>query len=389
MTTLPIPFIPNLDDVNAILEDAVALGASDIVLKALSKPVMKLHGHWHRIDDLPPLTINDVQEVLKLIIGDDRYATFQGTKEADFQLGTPTCRFRVNAALQRGGPFLTFRPIPASPPKLDDLQLLEEDRILNVLKNLITLPRGLILVTGPTGSGKSTTLAAMINHLNHTQKRHVITIEDPIEFMHPDVQCVIEQREVGQDTHGFSQALRGVLRQTPDVILVGEMRDPETIEAAITAAETGHLVISTVHTNSAPESISRILDVMPGDRQNQIKTQLAATLKAVITQQLVPRASGEGRQIVLEIMIVDKVLGAIITSDSKNTLASYYDHMHSHAEDGNTMMDRHLAIAVKMGRVTAASAEARVVERKRYDSYMSTLNVRETPTARANPFTRR
>jgi len=350
---------------------------------------MNLHGHWHRIDEFPPLTISDVQDVLKLIIGDERYADFLTKKEADFRLGTPTCRFRVNAAIQRGGPYLTFRPIPASPPDLDDLQLLEEDRTLNVLKNLITLPRGLILVTGPTGSGKSTTLAAMINHLNHTQKRHVITIEDPIEFMHPDVNCVIEQREVGEDTHSFSNALRGVLRQTPDVILVGEMRDPETIEAAITAAETGHLVISTVHTNSAPESISRILDVMPGDRQNQIKTQLAATLKAVITQQLVPKATGEGRQIILEIMIVEGPVTSLITSDGKNNLASYYDHMHAHTDRGNTLMDRHLAMAVKLGRVTAASAESRVVDRKRYDSYMSTLTTREAPATKPNPFTRR
>lgn len=381
-------FVPTLEDISAILEDAVEQGASDIILKHLSPPIMKLHGQWHPIEDLPAISIGELQELIRTMIGEHKFADFEREKEADFRLSTPQHAFRVNASFQRGGPKLTFRPVPKAPPALQDLQLLEEDRILPVLKQLIELPRGLVLITGGTGSGKSTTLAAMIHHINQHHRRNIVTIEDPIEFVHEDRQAIIAQREIGSDTHGFAQALRGVLRQTPDIILVGEMRDPETIEAAITAAETGHLVISTVHTNNAPGSISRIVDAMPEGRTNQIRTQLAATLKGVITQQLVPRADGEGRQVALEIMLVNQPVQQLITVGEGN-LNKYYDDMATREADGTTLMDRQLAVAVQQKVVTAASAESRVMQPERYARYLQNLPASpQRPNTPRNAWTR-
>jgi len=388
-TVSSLPFNPTPEDLSAVLEDAVDQGASDIILKHLSPPIMKLLGEWHPVQDMPPISISELQELLRLMIGDERYALFEKHKEDDFRFGTEHHSFRVNASYQRGGPKLTFRPVPKAPPTLEDLQLLESERIIPALKRLIELPRGLILLTGGTGSGKSTTLAAMINYINHKHRRNIITIEDPIEFVHEDDRSVIAQREVGEDTQGFSQALRGVLRQTPDIILVGEMRDPETIEAAITAAETGHLVISTVHTNNAPSSITRIVDAMPADRTNQIRTQLSATLKGVITQQLVPRASGSGRQVCLEVMMISQPIQQLISSGDSQ-INKYYDDMVTREVDGTTLMDRQLAVGVKQGILTSSSAESRVMMSDRYAQYIQSVRA-TTPTrpaTTANPWTR-
>ncbi|WP_051935615.1 type IV pilus twitching motility protein PilT [Deinococcus sp. YIM 77859] len=372
LNTEPATFTPTLEDISAILEDAVDQGASDIILKHLAPPIMKLNGEWHPVPDLPEITISDLEELLKTMLGSEKFAVFAQEKEADFRLSTDRHSFRVNASYQRGGPKLTFRPVPKAPPTLEDLQLLEAERIIPAMKRLIEQPRGLVLITGGTGSGKSTTLAAMIHHVNQHYRRNIVTIEDPIEFVHEDHKAIIAQREIGQDTHGFAQALRGVLRQTPDIILVGEMRDPETIEAAITAAETGHLVISTVHTNNAPSSITRIVDAMPEGRIHQIRTQLAATLKGVITQQLVPRADGQGRQVVLEVMLVNPQIQQLI-GDGETALNKYYDDMAAREADGSTLMDRQLAVGVQQNILAASSAESRVMQRERYARYLQSL----------------
>lgn len=381
-------FTPTLEDISAILEDAVEQGASDIILKHLAPPIMKLNGEWHPVPDLPEITISDLEELLRTMLGQEKYADFTKDKEADFRLSTAMHSFRVNASYQRGGPKLTFRPVPKAPPTLDDLQLLEAERIIPALKRLIEQPRGLVLITGGTGSGKSTTLAAMIHYVNQHYRRNIITIEDPIEFVHEDHKAIVSQREIGQDTHGFAQALRGVLRQTPDIILVGEMRDPETIEAAITAAETGHLVISTVHTNNAPSSITRIVDAMPGERTNQIRTQLAATLKGVITQQLVPRADGKGRQVVLEVMLVNQQIQQLIAG-GETALNKFYDDMATREADGSTLMDRQLAVGVRQQVIAASSAESRVMLPERYSRYLQNLpSVGTRPAAERNAWTR-
>lgn len=367
-------FTPTLEDVTALLEDAVDQGASDIIFKHLAPPIMKLNGEWHAVPNTDPLTISDMLDLARTILKTDKFTEFEEKKEADFRMATGDYSFRVNASYQRGGVKLTFRPVPKAPPTLEDLQLLEAERIIPALRKLIELPRGLILITGGTGSGKSTTLAAMINHINQHYRRNIVTIEDPIEFVHEDKKSIIAQREVGQDTMKFTHALRGVLRQTPDIILVGEMRDHETIEAAITAAETGHLVISTVHTNNAPSSITRIVDAMPADRMNQIRTQLSATLKGVITQQLVPRADGNGRQVVLEVMIVNQQIQNFIAGD-ETALNKFYDEMstESREADGTTLMDRQLAVGVLQKVIAAPSAESRVMMLDRYRSYLARI----------------
>lgn len=377
-----------IDEISAVLDTAVQQGASDIVLKHLTPPCAKINGAWHRMEGLPGPSIVEMQEVLKSTIGDEKYAEFEKSREADFRLATELVSFRVNAGVQRGGPFMTFRPIPTDPPTLDDLNLLQPDIVIPILKRLAELPRGLVLITGATGSGKSTTLAAMINHINLHFKKHIITIEDPIEFQHVDKESIIEQREVGADTDNFNRALRGVLRQTPDVILVGEMRDAETIQAAITAAETGHLVISTVHTNSAPECVSRILDVMPGDKLNQVRAQLAATLKGVVTQQLVPKADGEGRQVALELMLVtNQIQSSIKNADKQAGLTQYYDIMASEDND-SILMDRQLAEAMVQGLVTPESAESRAMTLERYQEYTKQASRRPGQTgAKANRWT--
>ncbi|MFC5849183.1 type IV pilus twitching motility protein PilT [Deinococcus petrolearius] len=367
------PFTPTLEDVSQVLELAVSNKASDIIFKHGNHPKVKVNGAWESVEDLPKLKISEMDELVNLIMGEQNAKKFRKEQEYDFQFSTENLRFRVNAAYQSGGPFMTFRPIPKNPPILDDLTFIDEEKIIPLLKRLVEMPRGLVLVTGPTGMGKSTTLAALVRHINENFAKNIITIEDPVEFQHEDLKSIISQREVHNDTESFARALRGVLRQTPDIILVGELRDPETIEAALTAAETGHLVLGTLHTNSAPQAISRILDVTSEGKVNLIKTQLAASLRAVITQQLVPKQDGAGKQVILEVMLNEGPIQTLI-KDGSGELNKYYDQMTTNTSE-SVLMDEQLARAARMKIISPESAMSRAIQPDRYETLYQNIQV--------------
>ncbi|HPD60952.1 MAG TPA: type IV pilus twitching motility protein PilT [Thermodesulfobacteriota bacterium] len=281
-----------------ILKTALSKGASDVHLKVGVPPILRIDGLLRAMKELPRFSPEMTKEVAYALMSERQKARFQENNEVDISYTIPELgRFRVNIFMQRGSVSLALRAIPYTIPTIEKLLLPK------VIEKLAMERRGLILVTGTTGSGKSTTLAAMVNHINNYRNAHVITIEDPIEFLHRDKKSIINQREVGQDTNAFNNALRVALRQDPDVILVGEMRDLETIETAIMAAETGHLVMSTLHTLDATETVNRIIAVFPPFQQEQIRLELAAVLKGVISQRLMPKADGVGRVPAVEVLV--------------------------------------------------------------------------------------
>ena len=285
-------------NIHEYLDITVKNRASDLHLKTNSVPIIRVDGELVPIRGEPPLTSKDTLEALEKLTDDKQRETFRQCYELDFAYSIPgTARFRVNIAMQRGSICLSLRLIPLEAPTIDQLGLPE------ICKQIVLKPRGLVLVTGPTGSGKSTTLAAMINYLNEQERRTVYCIEDPIEFIHKDKKCFVIQRELGGDTQSFKSALIHSLRHDPDVILVGEMRDLETMSTAITAAETGHLVLSTLHTIGAAATINRIIDVFPPSQQPQIRAQLAIVLQGVLTQVLLRRVDNNGRIASFEIML--------------------------------------------------------------------------------------
>src|SRR5581483_9378564 len=285
-------------DLQEALRHVVRSEGSDLHLKVPSPPLARIHGQLGPIDGAPSLEADDTDRALREMLTDHtKLAEFDREHEVDFSYSVPgMARFRVNAFLQRGTISIALRVIPFSVRTVDELGL------PNVMHELAEEERGLILLTGTTGSGKSTTLAAIIDHINETKARHIVTIEDPIEYLHTDRASIINQREVGSDTASFSRAMRRVLRQDPDVILIGEMRDEETVRTALAAAETGHLVLSTVHTLDAAESVNRILDFFPPHEQGQARAMLAGTLKGVVSQRLVPTPDRDGRVCVCEIL---------------------------------------------------------------------------------------
>jgi twitching motility protein PilT len=284
--------------INELLRMIVTKGASDLHLKVSGVPVLRINGELVPQKEIPEVTNEDMKQFFKEVATDGQRDSFAHELELDFAYQADGIgRFRVNAYLQGGTISLACRPIRAQIPTIEELGLPE------VCKSLALKPSGLIVVTGPTGCGKSTTLAAMMNHLNQQAKRKVITIEDPIEFIHHDISCIFSQRELGRDTRSFANALKHALREDPDVILVGEMRDLETMAITLTAAETGHLVLTTLHTSSAPRAIDRFIDVFPPHQQQQVRTQLATSLEGVLYQTLVPRKDGSGRVAVVEVMI--------------------------------------------------------------------------------------
>jgi len=292
--------------VTDLMRRMVEAKASDLHMKAGAPPVLRVNGRLVP-QDLPELTAEAMKAAFSQVTSPEQQGLFDQEKELDFAYGADGIgRFRVNAALQRGSIALAFRLVRTDIPTLEELGLPE------VCRSLVLKPRGLVLVTGPTGCGKSTTLAAMIGHLNERERRHIVTIEDPIEFVHRNKQCLISQRELGPDTNSFASALKHVLRQDPDVILVGEMRDLETVAAALTAAETGHLVLATLHTPSAAQTIDRIIDSFPPHQQQQIKMQLSTVLEAVLCQTLVPRADGSGRVAAVEVMVATSAVRNLI-----------------------------------------------------------------------------
>lgn len=296
-------------DIDNLLRVVVERGASDLHLKAGSPAVLRINGKLVRYGDDNPLelTPEKIREAFEHVTAKDQREEFGRKRELDFAYSVHgLARFRVNAALQRGTISLVFRQVNWRIPPLEELGLPE------VCKVLALKPDGLILVTGPTGCGKSTTLAAMLDYLNGKEPRRVVTVEDPIEYLFKDKECFITQRELGADTDSFAIALKHVLRQDPDVILVGEIRDLETIATALTAAETGHLVFATLHTPSASQAIDRVIDVFPPHQQDQIRTQLSTSLQAVLYQALIPRANGNGRVPAVEVMIATTAIRNLI-----------------------------------------------------------------------------
>ncbi len=285
-------------ELNDILSIALKARASDIHIKAGLPPIFRIDGHLRPLPKAGRIGPGETRKMAMAIMNDIQRARFEGVHEVDLAYGVPGLgRFRVNAFAQRGSVSLVFRAIPIEIRTLEDLNLPP------AIQKLAMETRGLVLVTGATSTGKSTTLSAVIEHINTNRAAHIVTIEDPIEYLHRDKRCIINQREIGLDTEGYDVALKSALRQDPDVILVGEMRDYETIETALTAAETGHLVLSTLHTIDATETINRIVSVFPPYHQRQVRLQLSSVLKGIVSQRLVPRADGKGRVPAVEVLI--------------------------------------------------------------------------------------
>ncbi len=340
----------NSSKLDELLTDLVSRDASDLHLKADNPPMMRIRGDLVRTDR-PKYSAEELQEMLMSILTDDRKEKIINFKEVDLSYKVEgLARFRVNMYWQMGKMGAVFRVIPFKIRTIDELGLPQ------VTKKLALLPRGLILVTGPTGSGKSTSLAAMINHINEHSGAHIMTVEDPIEYVHLDKKAIINQRELGSDTHSFNDALKHVMRQNPDVILVGEMRDLETIQLAITAAETGHLVFSTLHTVDAAQTIDRVVDVFPPAQQAQIRTQLSVTLQGVVSQALLPRVDTAGRVAAYEIMMCTPAIRTMIR-DGKTHQLNHDIQMG--AEDGMQTLDGHLLYLIRKGFISFENAVAR------------------------------
>jgi len=300
-----------------LLRKLSELRGSDLHITTGSPPQVRVDGHLRALEGYRLLTSSDTKQLAYSVLTDAQKHRFEEKLELDFSFGVKgLSRFRANLFNQRGAVGAVFRAIPY------EIKSFEELGLPLIVKQMCDKPRGLILVTGPTGSGKSTTLAAMIDKINKDRKEHILTIEDPIEFLHNHKSCVVNQREVNADTHGFAQALRTALRQDPDVVLVGEMRDLETIESALRIAETGHLTLATLHTNSAASTINRIIDVFPSDQQAQIRAQLSLVLEGIMCQALLPRAEGGGRVMALEIMVPNSAIRNLIREDKVHQIYS-------------------------------------------------------------------
>ena len=302
--------------IEKLLEQAVQRGASDLHITVGVAPILRINGNLQRMEH-PPLNVHDTENLFLSITKAEQQVYFKEHGEIDFSFAIfGLSRFRVNAFRQRGSIAIVIRVVNESIPTLEELGHPE------ILKTLASQARGLVLVTGPTGSGKSTTLAAMINLINHERSCHILTLEDPIEYLHKHNQSIVNQREMHSDTQSFTIALRAALREDPDVILVGEMRDPETIATAITAAETGHLVFATLHTGSAAQTIDRIIDAFPAHQQQQIRIQLSVTLQGIVAQQLLPRLNGKGRIAALEVLVATPAVRNIIREGKTHQLTS-------------------------------------------------------------------
>lgn len=302
-------------DINELLKSAHAMGASDLHLKVGSNPILRINGELGPMPNENRLTQEDTLKIAFAVMSPGQREIFKKRNDIDLAYSVPGLgRFRCNIFIQRGTIGLVFRVIPMRIPTVEELHLPE------VLKKIAMEPRGLILVTGTTGSGKSTTLASMIDHINSNKTDHIITIEDPIEYLHRDKRSIVNQREVGSDTESFSKSLRAALRQDPDVILVGEMRDFETIQTALTAAETGHLVLSTLHTSDATETVNRVISVFPPYQHKQVRIQLASILKAIISMRLVPKADGKGRVPAVEVLIATATIKDCVLDSDKTKL---------------------------------------------------------------------
>jgi len=330
--------------------------ASDLHLSSGLPPMIRVDGDVKRIN-LPVLDSETVLKMIFDIMNDKQRKSFEENLEADFSFEIPNvARFRVNAFNQDRGPAAVFRTIPSVVLSLDDLDA------PNVFREICKKPRGLILVTGPTGSGKSTTLAAMVDFINEKEKGHILTVEDPIEFVHQSKKCLINQRELHKSTHSFDNALRSALREDPDVILVGELRDLETIRLAMTAAETGHLVLATLHTSSAPKTIDRIVDVFPAEEKSMVRSMLSESIQAVIAQTLLKKVGG-GRVAAHEIMVGTPAIRNLIREDK---IAQMYSMIQTGQSEGMQTLDQCLENLVRDRLITAGDARARAVDKSKF-----------------------
>lgn len=336
-------------DISELLAFSVKNKASDLHLSAGLPPMIRVHGDVRRIN-LPPLEHKDVHGMVYDIMNDAQRKTYEEMLEIDFSFAIPgLARFRVNAFNQDRGAAAVLRTIPSKILSLEDL------KAPRIFGDLALKPRGLVLVTGPTGSGKSTTLAAMVNHVNETEYAHILTIEDPIEFVHESKKCLINQREVGPHTLSFNAALRSALREDPDVILVGELRDLETIRLALSAAETGHLVFGTLHTSSAAKTIDRIIDVFPGDEKEMVRAMLSESLQAVISQTLLKTKDGSGRVAAHEIMVGTPAIRNLIREAK---IAQMYSAIQTGSNMGMQTLDGNLTDLVKRNVISTATARS-------------------------------
>ena len=336
-------------DISELLAFSVKNKASDLHLSAGLPPMIRVHGDVRRIN-LPPLEHKDVHGMIYDIMNDGQRKAYEENLEIDFSFAIPgLARFRVNAYNQDRGAAAVLRTIPST------ILSLEQLNAPKIFADLALKPRGLVLVTGPTGSGKSTTLAAMVNHVNENEYAHILTIEDPIEFVHESRKCLINQREVGVHTHSFNAALRSALREDPDVVLVGELRDLETIRLALSAAETGHLVFGTLHTSSAAKTIDRIIDVFPGDEKEMVRAMLSESLQAVISQTLLKTKDGSGRVAAHEIMLGTPAIRNLIREAK---IAQMYSAIQTGANLGMQTLDSCLTDLVRRNVISSAAARA-------------------------------
>ena len=342
-------------DLNAILHEAIVRGASDVHLKVGVPPTIRIHGILYPLEEWTPVTREDMAAILDVLLDEHHRERFRSRMQVDLAYQTTeSTRFRVNVFLQRGEPSVAMRAIPARIRTVEDLHLPA------IVNKLALENRGLILVTGTTGSGKSTTLAAMVGHINENCSNHIITVEDPIEYTHEDIRSIVSQRELGYDVTTFADGLKAALRQDPDVILLGEMRDLETIEAALVVAETGHLVFSTLHTNSAVQTINRIIDVFPPHQQSQVRAQLSLVLQGAISQQLIARRDGRGRVLAAEVMIPNAAIRNLIREEKVHQI--YSQMQVGQSKFGMQTMSQALIGLVQRNLITPDEAVANATE---------------------------
>jgi twitching motility protein PilT len=355
-----------------LLEETVEKNASDLHITSGVPPQFRIDGEIQS-SGYDPLTPEQTEQMVYSVLREDQRKRFEQTRELDLSFGVKgLSRFRMNVFLQRGVVAAAIRMIPYAIPSFDRLGLPP------VVKNFADMPNGLVLVTGPTGSGKSTTLAATIDRINRQRAGHIITIEDPIEYIHQHQRCIVNQREVNADTASFPDALKYVLRQDPDVILIGEMRDLETIQAALTIAETGHLVFATLHTNSTFESINRMVDVFPSNQQKQVLSQLAFVLKGVVTQQLLPRRTGSGRINVSEVLVCTPAISAVIREGKTHQI---YSLMQAGQKFGMQTMNQALFAAYVHKQIDLDTALGRSTNRQELEQMIQKSDPRYQPTS--------
>jgi twitching motility protein PilT len=357
--------------VDELLQVMVDREASDLHMTAGSQPVIRVNGRLERLLDYDKLSPEEIRSLVYRVISTEQQKNLETQRSLDFAHSIPgLARFRVNAFFQRESLAAAFRMIPAR------IRSLEELNMPSSLYELADNPRGLVLVTGPTGSGKSTTLASLLDYVNRTRHEHILTIEDPIEFLHWHQSCIVNQRELGPDATTFGNALRAALREDPDVILVGEMRDLETIGTALTAAETGHLVFATLHTQSAPQTIDRVIDAFPAAQQGQIRVQLAATLQGIVTQNLVPTADGRGRVAALEILIPDDAVRNLIRQAK---IEQVYSVMQTSTSRGMMTMEQSLAELVQRRVISTDIAYSRSSRPDQLAGILERAGISDTP----------